>query len=52
MKVEFYGGTLFLNLGKFFDIKENDYAYSFQLRIKFNDVLQNMVVDTNLVGKN
>lgn len=49
MQVDLYGAALFLNPGKFFDIKENDYAYSSQLRMKFNDVLEKMVVDTSLV---
>lgn len=49
MQVDLYGAALFLNRGKFFDIKENDYAYSSQLRMKFNDVLEKMVVDTSLV---
>ncbi|KAL9684410.1 hypothetical protein QQ045_021846 [Rhodiola kirilowii] len=37
--------------GKFFKIKENDHAYSSRLRMKFNDVLEKMVVDTDLVMK-
>ncbi|KAL8095272.1 hypothetical protein AgCh_036652 [Apium graveolens] len=49
MQVDLYGAALFLNPGKFFDIKENNYAYSSQLRMKFNDVLEKMVVDTSLV---
>ena len=51
MEVELYGAALFLNPGKFFDIKENQYAYSCQLRMKFNDVLEKMVLDTSLVEK-
>lgn len=51
MEVDLYGAALFLNPGKFFDIKENQYAYSCQLRMKFNDVLEKLVVDTSLVEK-
>lgn len=51
MEVELYGAALFLNPGKFFDLKENDYSYSCQLRMKFNDVLEKLVTDTSLVEK-
>ncbi|KAL9677246.1 hypothetical protein QQ045_005474 [Rhodiola kirilowii] len=51
MEVDLYGAALFLNPGKFFTIKENDYTYSSRLRIKFNNVLERMIVDTDLVMK-
>ncbi|KAL6576965.1 hypothetical protein OROMI_011241 [Orobanche minor] len=51
MEVDLYGATLFLNPGKFFDIKENDPAYSSRLRMKFNDVLEKMVVETSVLEK-
>ncbi|KAL6497142.1 hypothetical protein OROGR_029071 [Orobanche gracilis] len=51
MEVDLYGAALFLNPGKFFDIKENDLAYSSRLRMKFNDVLEKMVVETSVVEK-
>ncbi|KAL6514773.1 hypothetical protein OROGR_020352 [Orobanche gracilis] len=51
MEVDLYSATLFLNPGKFFDIKEDDYAYSSRLRMKFNDILERMVLDTSVVEK-
>ncbi|CAM8908984.1 unnamed protein product [Rhodiola kirilowii] len=51
MEVNLYGAALFLNPGKFFKIKENDHAYSSRLRMKFNDVVEKMVVDIDLVIK-
>ncbi|KAL6544149.1 hypothetical protein OROGR_010646 [Orobanche gracilis] len=51
MEVDLYSATLFLNPGRFFDIKEDDYAYSSRLRMKFNDVLERMVLDTSVVEK-
>ncbi|KAL6508662.1 hypothetical protein OROGR_023373 [Orobanche gracilis] len=49
MEVDLYSAALFLNPGRFFDIKEDDYAYSSRLRMKFNDVLERMVLDTSVV---
>lgn len=51
MEVELYGAALFLNPGRYFEIKENDLAYASQLRMKFNDVLERMVLDISLVEK-
>lgn len=51
MEVELYGAALFLNPGRYFEMKENNLVYASQLRMKFNDVLERMVVDTSLVEK-
>ncbi|KAL6579979.1 hypothetical protein OROMI_008003 [Orobanche minor] len=45
------GAALFLNPGKLIDIKENDPAYSSRLRMKFNDVLEKIVVETSVLEK-
>jgi hypothetical protein len=45
MEQKIYGTALFLNLSKFFPLREKDRRSAARLRSMFNDVLWKMVVD-------
>jgi hypothetical protein len=45
MKQKLYGAALYLNMGKFFAIRDKDWRQALRLRSMFNDVLWNMVND-------
>lgn len=52
MEQKLYEAALFLNPNKYFDIKENDCAYSSRLRVMFNDVIEKMIIDDDdLISK-
>lgn len=51
METPLYGAALFLNPGKYFDIKKNDVVYSGKLREDFNDVLEKLVLDDTMRSK-
>ncbi|XP_074326771.1 uncharacterized protein LOC141664716 [Apium graveolens] len=46
-----HGASLFLNLGRYFDLLENDPDYASRLREDFNDVLEKMVKDRDTRNK-
>jgi hypothetical protein len=45
MEQNLYGTTLYLNLGKFFALRDKDRRQAARLRSMFNDVLLKMVGD-------
>jgi hypothetical protein len=51
MEQRLYGAALFLNPGKYFDIKEKDKRWAARLRSMFNDVLWKMIDDDDEQSK-
>ncbi|WOL17709.1 hypothetical protein Cni_G26502 [Canna indica] len=51
METSLYGAALFLNSGKYFDIKKNGVIYSGKLCEYFNDVLEKLVLDDTMQSK-
>ena len=45
MQQKLYGAALFLNLGKFFALREKDKRQAVKLRIMFNEIIYKMVAD-------
>ncbi|XP_074378077.1 uncharacterized protein LOC141719598 [Apium graveolens] len=46
-----YGASLFLNLGKYFDLLETDHGHASRINEYFNDVLKKMVKDRDTRNK-